>query len=77
MQPIRVRSVVLPEPLGPLRTVICLDGAAHILDRGKLVRLPRIETFRDINEFDHGHDLMAASGSTVAVNQDGIMVAAE
>ncbi len=46
MQPIRVRSVVFPEPLGPLqdRDPSRLDGEAHIPDGGKLVRFAGIET---------------------------------
>ena len=37
--------------------------------------LPALNDFGDIGKFDHGHDLMAASGSTVAARQDGMMVA--
>ena len=77
MQPISVSSVVLPEPLGPFRTVTCPGSMVRLtsLTAVNWFDLPALNVLVTWSKFDHGYDLMAASGSTVAARQDGMMVA--
>ena len=55
MQPTRLRRVVFPEPLGPLKTVTWWGSICRLtsLDRGKLIGLPRVKDLPDIDQFNH------------------------
>ena len=76
MQPIMLRSVVFPEPLGPFSAVIrrgSMDRRDSV-DRHELIRLSRVEDFSNIHQLYH-ISLITESGSIVEALQEGMMVA--
>ena len=77
MQPMRLRRVVLPEPLGPLITVIRSDSITRLVfvKSHKLVRPSRAEHLPGLVERDHPSPFMTVSGSMMAALQDGMIVA--
>ena len=73
-QPIKDRSVVLPEPLGPLRQVMVFSGIL------KEISLTPINSFvfsliKDFSDMIKLYHLITSAGSMVAARHTGIRVA--
>ena len=77
MQPMRDRSVVFPEPLGPFKTVTLHPSRERVTPSTAInaLDLPRLNPLRTFMQFYHSQDLMTESGSTIAALQEGTMVA--
>ena len=76
MHPMRLRSVVLPDPLGPLSTVISLSPRERVASCKAInsLALPVLNDFLTLTR-RITYDLITVSGSTMALLHDGNMVA--